>query len=162
MGVRRHAATRASLAANSVSAGAIYKRPESVLVVIHTPDLEILLLERVTPPGFWQSVTGSLEDDESPLETAVREVAEETGLAIVSDDLCDWHRTNQFEIRAEWRDRYAPDVSINTEYVFSLCLPAAVPVRLCAAEHTAQIWLPRSEAAEKVFSRTNRDAILRL
>lgn len=145
-----------------MTAGVKYKRPESVLVVIHTPSLEILLLERIAPPGFWQSVTGSLEDDESPVETAVREVAEETGLAIICDDLCDWHRTNQFEIRAEWRDRYAPDVSINTEYVYSLCLPAAAPVRLSAAEHTGQIWLPRTEAAEKVFSRTNRDAILRL
>lgn len=145
-----------------MTADKTYKRPESVLVVIHTPSLEILLLERISPPGFWQSVTGSLEPDESPVDTAVREVAEETGLNMTANDLRDWRRTNRFAIRTEWRDRYAPDTRINTEYVFSLCLPAAVPVRLSATEHTAQIWLPRHEAADKVFSSTNREAILGL
>lgn len=140
----------------------VFKRPESVLVVIHTPRLEILLLERVAPPGFWQSVTGSLEGDEAPIDTAVREVLEETGLIIVSDDLRDWHQRNTFEISPQWRPRYAPDVTRNTEHVFSLCIPQPRPVRLAPEEHAAQLWLPREAAAEKVFSWTNRDALLRL
>ncbi|MCK0510773.1 dihydroneopterin triphosphate diphosphatase [Aromatoleum buckelii] len=143
-------------------AGLPYKRPISVLVVIHTATLQVLLLERVTPPGFWQSVTGSLEADESPLQAAIREVNEETGLAVSSGQLRDWHLTNRFEILKEWRARYAPGVTHNTEHVFSLCVPAPQPVRLAPAEHRMQLWLPLAEAAGKASSWTNRDAILML
>jgi len=139
-----------------------YKRPISVLVVIHTATLQVLLLERVVPPGFWQSVTGSLEADESPLQAAIREVNEETGLAVSSDQLRDWHHTNRFEIIENWRARYAPGVTHNTEHVFSLCVPAPRPVRLALAEHRLQLWLPLEEAARKASSWTNRDAILML
>ena len=60
-----------------------YKIPESVLVVIHTAEMEVLLIERADRPGFWQSVTGSKdEENELLLETAVREVAEETGIVV--------------------------------------------------------------------------------
>ena len=53
------------------------KIPESVLVVIHTPDLQVLLIERADKPGFWQSVTGSKDTlEESLHETARREVAD--------------------------------------------------------------------------------------
>ncbi|KON82172.1 dihydroneopterin triphosphate diphosphatase [Azoarcus sp. PA01] len=139
-----------------------YKRPISVLVVIHTATLQVLLLERVVPPGFWQSVTGSLEADESPLQAAIREVHEETGLAVSSSQLHDWHHTNRFEIIEGWRARYAPGVTHNTEHVFSLCVPAPRPVRLAPAEHRLQLWLPLEEAARKASSWTNRDAILML
>ncbi len=139
-----------------------YKRPESVLVVIHTPAFEILLLERVTPAGFWQSVTGSLEDDETPLDTALREVAEEIGFVAHPDDLEDWHQSHVFEINPLWRHRYAPGVTHNTEHVFSLCLPEKRPARLAQDEHAEYLWLPQTAAAEKVFSWTNRDAILKL
>ena len=139
-----------------------YKRPISVLVVIHTPDLQILLLERAAHPGYWQSVTGSQEDNETLRATAAREVAEETGLAIPEHALLDWQQSNRFEIFPEWRHRYAPGVHQNTEHVFSLEVASATPVRLAPDEHIAFLWLPLAQAAAKCFSWTNRDAILAL
>jgi dATP pyrophosphohydrolase len=142
--------------------GMSHKRPVSVLVVIHTPDLQALLIERAAHAGYWQSVTGSQEDGETLIETARREVAEETGIAAPPGALRDWHTVNRFEILAEWRHRYAPGVTHNTEHVFSLEVPEKPRVRLAPGEHTAYLWLPWREAAEKCFSWTNRDAILRL
>ena len=139
-----------------------YKQPVSVLVVVHTAALQVLLLERIVPAGFWQSVTGSLEAGERALQAAVRELAEETGIDAATSDLLDWRRTNRFEIRPDWRARYAPGVTHNTEHVFSLCVGAPEPVRLAPAEHRAQLWLPYREAAAKASSWTNRDAILLL
>lgn len=140
----------------------MHKRPVSVLVVIHTADLQILLLERASHAGYWQSVTGSQEGSESLVETAVRELYEETGIRVEPTALRDWQRTNTFEIFAEWRHRYAPEVSHNTEHVFSLELPAIVPVSIAPDEHLAYQWLPWREAAHKCFSWSNRDAILML
>ena len=140
----------------------MHKRPVSVLVVIHTADLQILLLERASHAGYWQSVTGSQEGSESLIETAVRELYEETGIRIEPTALRDWQRTNTFEIFAEWRHRYAPEVSHNTEHVFSLELPAIVPVSIAPDEHLAYQWLPWRAAADKCFSWSNRDAILML
>ena len=108
----------------------MHKRPVSVLVVIHTADLHVLLLERASHAGYWQSVTGSQEGSESLVETAVRELHEETGIRAESAALRDWKLTNTFEIFTEWRHRYAPEVSHNTEHVFSLELPAIVPVSI--------------------------------
>lgn len=139
-----------------------YKRPESVLVVIHTADLQILLLERAKHPGYWQSVTGSREQDESFSDTACREVAEETGLIVQTAQLRVWPGENIYEIMPEWRHRYAPDVTHNRERVFSLCLPSACDVMLSPSEHRAWRWLPAQEAAEACFSASNRDAILAL
>ena len=139
-----------------------YKRPVSVLVVIHTPALEVLLLERASHAGYWQSVTGSQEDGETLLGTARREVAEETGIAAPLEAFRDWGVTNTFEIFAEWRFRYAPGVTHNTEHVFSLELPRPQAVRLAPDEHLAYVWLPWREAAAKCFSWSNRDAILML
>lgn len=139
-----------------------YKQPVSVLVVIHTPDRQILLLDRAAHPGYWQSVTGSQEAGESLIDTALREVAEETGIAARLDALRDWQRTNTFEIFPEWRHRYALGVTHNTEHVFSLEVPAAHPVCIAPDEHLAYCWLPWREAAEKCFSWSNRDAILML
>ncbi len=139
-----------------------FKHPVSVLVIIHTPGLEVLLLERATHPGYWQSVTGSQETGESLRTTARREVAEETGILAPADQFRDWSLANTFEIFAEWRHRYAPGVTRNTEHVFSLQVATAQSVRLSAEEHLNWLWLPWESAAEKCFSWSNRDAILML
>ncbi|MBK6632021.1 MAG: dihydroneopterin triphosphate diphosphatase [Betaproteobacteria bacterium] len=138
------------------------KKPVSVLVLIHTPALEVLLLERAAHPGFWQSVTGSQEGDEPLRGTAVREVAEETGIAARPEDLDDWHLTNRFEIFPEWQYRYTPGVTENIEHVFSLMLPSPQSVFIAPDEHVDHRWLPWQEAARAVFSWSNRDAILML
>src|SRR3954468_3771585 len=98
-----------------------FKLPVSVLVVVHTVKLEVLLLERASRPGFWQSVTGSLDWPEESLEAAAaREVKEETGIDVARGRLARWNRVNSFEIYALWRHRYAPGVLYNTEHVFGL------------------------------------------
>ena len=138
------------------------KIPVSTLVVIHTAALEVLLLERADYPGFWQSVTGSQHPGEALRETAIREVGEETGLDAARFELREWNLQNVFEIYPLWRHRYAPGVTHNTEHVFGLRIPGKLPVRLAAREHLACLWLPWQEAAGKVFSWSNRNAILML
>lgn len=138
------------------------KKPVSVLVVIHTPALDVLLLERSAHPGYWQSVTGSQEGSETLVDTAVREVAEETGIACRPADLTDWHVSNRFEIFAQWRDRYPAGVTHNVEHVFSLCVAPGTAVDVAPCEHRASRWLPWPEAAAACFSWSNRDAILML
>ena len=136
------------------------KLPVSVLVVIHTATLDVLLLERTSRPGFWQSVTGSLERlDEPPEHAARREVSEETGIDTAAGRLEHWHVANAFEIYAHWRRRFVRGTTHNSEHVFGLRLPARVPVALAPQEHRAQAWLPWQEAAQKCFSWSNRDAI---
>jgi dATP pyrophosphohydrolase len=139
-----------------------FKKPVSVLVVIHTPTLDILLLERAQRSGFWQSVTGSQEDDEPLYLTAQREVFEETGIQAPVSQFLDWHKTNCFEIFPEWQYRYGPGVTHNTEHVFSLALAEKCPVIITPEEHTSYQWLPWKEAAAACFSWSNRDAILTL
>ena len=132
-----------------------------MLVVIYTPALEVLLLERADKPGYWQSVTGSLDAyDELLADTAWREVREETG--ITGGVLDDWAQENVYEIYATWRHRYAPGVTHNTEHVFGLTVPAGTPVRLAPREHLAFQWLPWREAAARCFSPSNAQAILQL
>ncbi len=140
----------------------MYKIPVSVLVVIHTQDLQILLLERADRPGYWQSVTGSQNQGESLRQTALREIAEETGLNPPDYQLSDWKTQNRFEIFKEWRWRYAPNVTHNAEHVFSLCLSEKKPVKIAPAEHLDYLWLPRQQAAAKVFSWSNAEAIRNL
>ena len=141
----------------------MYKIPRSVLVVIHTPDLQVLLIERADWPGFWQSVTGSVDaGEEDLLLTALREVREETGLQANRPALSDWGIENRFEIYGNRRKRYPPGTTHNTERVFGLMVPEVAPVSLAPAEHTAYQWLPWDEAAEKCFSWSNREAILLL
>ena len=144
------------------------KIPESVLVVIHTAALEVLLIERADKPGYWQSVTGSKDTPDEPLATtARREVFEETGIEIGSPavpltNLRNWNLSNVYEIYPVWRHRYAPGVTHNTEFVFGLRAPRDVPVTLSAREHTAHLWLPWREAADRCFSPSNAEAILQL
>ena len=140
----------------------MYKTPVSVLVVIHTTDLQVLLLERADHPGYWQSVTGSQDPGETLAHTAAREVSEETGININNYQLTDWHLQSEYEIFEEWRWRYEPSVTHNTEHVFGLCLPSPKPIQLAAREHLGYIWSPWQEAAEKVFSSSNSQAIRKL
>ncbi len=148
------------------------KIPESVLVVIYTPALDVLLIERADQPGFWQSVTGSKDFADEPLiETCIREVAEETGITVSPSDLLpgvprsalrDWGLRNVYEIYPVWRHRYAPGVTHNTEHVFGLCVPAGTPVTLSPREHLQHVWLPWREAADRCFSPSNAEALLHL
>jgi dATP pyrophosphohydrolase len=142
-----------------------HKIPESVLVVIHTADLEVLLIERADRPGFWQSVTGSLDRvDEPLLETAARELFEETGIHADGETirLHDWGLSNVYEIYQTWRHRYAPGVTHNTEHVFSVCVPRDIPITLAPREHLQYAWLPLLAAADRCFSSSNAEAILQL
>lgn len=141
-----------------------YKIPESVLVVIHTPALDVLLIRRADA-GTWQSVTGSKDHpDESYWGTAVREVREETGIDALQPKcmLRDWGLENVYDIYPAWRWRYPPEVSRNTERVFGLRVPEGTPVLLSPHEHTACQWLPWRRAADTVFSPSNAEAILML
>ena len=144
------------------------KIPESVLVVIHSIELDVLLIERADTPGYWQSVTGSKDSlSEALTTTAVREVAEETGIVIGSPRvpraaLRDWVLSNVYPIYPVWRHRYAPGVTHNTEHVFGLRVPRDVEVTLSPREHLRYEWLPWRDAAERCFSPSNAEAILHL
>jgi len=144
------------------------KIPESVLVVIYTPALDVLVIERADQPGFWQSVTGSKDALDEPLAvTAAREVAEETGIVVGSHGipagaLADWHHRIEYSIYPQYLHRYAPGVTRNTEHWFGLCVPGRVDVTLAPREHVAYAWLPYLEAAARCFSPSNAEAILQL
>lgn len=137
-----------------------YKTPVSALVLIHTAELQVLLLERADRPGFWQSVTGSLEAGETPRDAAVREVMEETGLDAAGIE--DWQASNVYEIYPHWRHRYAPGVTHNTEHIFGLTLSRPLPVTLAPEEHIRYEWVDWREAAIRVFSWTNVEALRQL
>lgn len=165
---------------HSITMNKAYKIPESVLVVIHTQDLNVLLIERADKPGYWQSVTGSKDDvNEALFETAIREVWEETGIrvengAMQSDkdnaketvlprtNLRDWQLQNVYEIYPVWRHRYAPGITHNTEHVFGLLVPNGIRVTLSPREHLRYMWLPYRDAAHQCFSASNAEAILQL
>ncbi|CAB3781566.1 Dihydroneopterin triphosphate diphosphatase [Paraburkholderia ultramafica] len=159
---------RASVAPSFYTMPKPPKIPQSVLVIIHTPALGVLLIERADHAGFWQSVTGSKDQLDEPLiETAVREVAEETGIVIggawvPQSALFDWHYSIEYEIYPEFRHRYAEGVIHNTEHWFSVQVPEQIEVTLAPREHTAFLWLPYEEAASRCFSSSNADAILQL
>ncbi|MDP3619913.1 MAG: dihydroneopterin triphosphate diphosphatase [Ramlibacter sp.] len=145
-----------------------FKIPESVLVVIYTPALDVLLINRADAPNFWQSVTGSKDELAEDLRvTAAREVFEETGIRCAQgtelhSSLTDWRLQNVYEIYPRWQHRYAPGITSNTEHVFGLCVPEGTPVILNAREHTGHRWLPWRDAADACFSPSNAEAILLL
>jgi dihydroneopterin triphosphate diphosphatase len=146
-----------------------FKIPRSVLVVIHTPSTDVLLIERADehgkPSGVWQSVTGSLDfEEETFIDCAAREILEETGLDAFAPSylLTDWMLENTYDIWPHYLHRYAPGVTRNTERVFGLCIPAPVQVKLAPSEHVNQTWLPWEEAALKVVSASNEMAIRKL
>ena len=148
---------------------ATFKIPESVLVVIHTPALDVLLIRRAdAEPAFWQSVTGSKDEADEPLAlTAAREVGEETGIQCgegtpLAAQLVDWGLSNIYDIYPRWRARYAPGVTRNTEHLFGLCVPERVTPTLAPREHTDWQWLPYRAAADACFSPSNAEAILLL
>jgi dATP pyrophosphohydrolase len=140
----------------------VHKLPVSVLVVIHTPEMQVLLLERAGHPGFWQSVTGSLHEGETPEQTARREVGEETGIDAARYPLRDLQQLSVFEIYSRWRHRYAPGVLHNTEHAYAMEVPEALPVTVAPDEHTAWKWVSLDEAARRVFSWSNAAALRRL
>jgi dihydroneopterin triphosphate diphosphatase len=139
------------------------KIPVSALVLVHTHDLQVLLIERADRADYWQSVTGSQERGETLAETATRELREETGIdAGAFGGVIDWRVSNVYEIYPQWRYRYAPGTTHNTEHVFGLEVPITVPIALAPQEHLHYLWLPWRDAAAKCFSWSNRDAILML
>ena len=137
--------------------GRQYRRPESVLIVIHTDGGEFLLLERRRPPGFWQSVTGSLEWGELADRAARREVVEETG--ITQGVLVNLQWTQVYEILPAFGKVYAPGITRNLEHAFSLRLTQRLPVILSDSEHVQYRWVSGAEAADMVSSSTNRTVI---
>ena len=137
------------------------KQPVSVLVLLHDSNGRVLLLERADKPGFWQSVTGSIESGETLYETACREVLEETGITLSNGQLIDRKESRLYEIYAHWRHRYAPGITHNTEHWFSACIAPDTSIKL-SKEHLNWCWLNAQEAAEKVFSPSNKEAILSL
>ena len=139
-----------------------YKTPVSALVLIHTADLKVLIMERADKVGFWQSVTGSIEQNETPFQAAIREVKEETGLDALAYDFQDWQASNTYEIYPHWRHRYAKGVTTNVEHLFGLTLPEPMEITLAPNEHVAYDWVDWREAAQNVFSWTNVDALKRL
>ena len=139
-----------------------YKRPESILLIIHTTGEEVLLLKRSDHPHFWQSITGSMKwQEQFPIDTAIRELKEETGTE-VTGTIRDLNKTYRYQILPQWRHRYAPGVTENIEHVFALKFPQISPITLNPNEHSAFQWLPFSEAAKESTSWSNRDAIVQL
>lgn len=140
------------------------RQPYSVLVVIYNKNKDFLLIQRADDANFWQSVTGGIDEGETAITTAYRELLEETGIDARALGLVirEHHKTNQYTIREQWRYRYQADALINTEYVFSICVPDNIAIKLNPNEHTDFIWLPQQQAAEKAWSASNQAEILDL
>jgi len=136
-----------------------YRIPESALTIVYNQSGQVLVMQRNDDPEFWQSVTGTLEQDESPMETASREVLEETSIDITqcAYQLIDCQKINAYEIRDRWKHRYPPDTPFNTEHVFAVEVADGQVISL--TEHSAYLWLDKLSAMQKVWSDTNREAI---
>ena len=140
------------------------RKPFSVLVVIYRKNKDCLLIQRTDDANFWQSVTGGIDEGETPITTAYRELLEETGIDARALGLTmqDHKKTNQYTIRESWRHRYQANALVNTEHVFSICVPDDITIVLDPNEHTDFVWLTQQQAAEKAWSPSNRDEILAL
>lgn len=152
------ASSREHGGAGACRSGRHFKRPESVLVLVATRGGEVLLLTRRQPPGFRQSVTGSLHAGESPRDAALRELYEETGIE-TGAALEDLQMGARFRILPEWRARFAPGVRENREYWFRLRLPARVAVKINPREHVGYAWVPARDACALTASWSNRAAL---
>ena len=139
-----------------------YKRPVSVLVVIHHQHQQFLMLQRVDNSAFWQSVTGSLEAGEQPLDTAVRELCEETGLCLAKEQVHDWQLHYDYDIYPEYWHRYPPGTRRNTEHVFSVDVALDSTITLAPDEHSAYRWVDADTALTLAYSPSNRNAIAQL
>ena len=143
-----------------------FKIPQSVLVIIHTADRQVLLMRRadsMAGEDYWQPVTGSKDAEaDSWVQTAIREVAEETGIDACAPGctLRDWNLENIYPIYPQWLHRYAPGVRMNTEHVLSLQVPSYTKIVLSPREHTAYAWHDWQEAAQRCYSLSNSEAIL--
>ena len=135
-----------------------YRRPVSVLVVVHSDDAQVLLLQRAQPFDFWQSVTGSLDEDESHADAARRELFEETGLR--DEGILEYTGiSRQFVIDPRWRDRFEPGIVENVEFEWRYRVPQPVDIRVDGGEHAGYRWLPQADAVGAVWSWTNREAL---
>ena len=136
-----------------------YRIPQSALTVIYNRAGQVLVMQRNDDPEFWQSVTGTLELGEKPIETALREVLEETSIDIIHSayQLVDCQKINTYDIRDRWKHRYPPGTPYNTEHVFAV--EVANNQRISLTEHSAYLWLDKTSAIDKVWSDTNREAI---
>ncbi len=124
-------------------------------MVIYTAAGEFLLMERRRPPGFWQSVTGSLEWGELPDACARRELEEETGISQGFLRNLQW--TQVYDILPSFGKTYAPGVTRNLEHAFALKLVERVPVLL--SEHVQHRWLAGPAAVAAASSESNRAVI---
>lgn len=140
------------------------RKPFSVLVVIYNIEQQFLLIRRTDDSTFWQSVTGGIDDGESAIDTAYRELKEETGIdaKALGIEVIDHHTTNHYDIRPCWQHRYIANAKENTEYVFSICVPSKIKITLNPSEHTEYKWLSQTEAAQLAWSDTNKQAILNI
>jgi dATP pyrophosphohydrolase len=135
-----------------------YRRPVSVLIVVHSDDAQVLLLRRAQPFDFWQSITGSLDEGESHADAARRELFEETGLR--HEGVLEYTgMSRQFVIDPRWRKRFGPGIVENVEFEWRYRVPQPVDIRIDGTEHTEYRWLPLAEAIDVVWSWTNRVAL---
>ena len=136
-----------------------YRIPQSALTVVYNCAGQVLVMQRNDDPEFWQSVTGTLEQGEKPIETALREVLEETSIDIIQSayQLVDCQKINTYDIRDRWKHRYPPGTPYNTEHVFAV--EVANDQRISLTEHSAYLWLDKTSAIDKVWSDSNREAI---
>lgn len=142
-----------------------YKNPNSVLVVVYAKNThQVLMLQRKDDPEFWQSVTGSIEIGEKPIEAAEREVFEEIGLQVShlqnsekKQPLVDCQKQIEFEIFPHFRYKYAPNITHCVEHWFLLPLESEQEPIL--SEHLAYRWVSVEEAVEMTKSPNNAQAI---
>jgi dATP pyrophosphohydrolase len=137
------------------------KIPVSAQVIIFCSPKQILLLQRKDNPNYWQSITGSIEKSESPWNCAIREVYEETALDTNKHNLFDLSERNQYKIYNEWAHRYEKNINFNIEHIFALHLNKKENIIINPEEHLDYAWFNLPDAIEKVFSWTNRKALIK-